>query len=190
MWWISLLTLYQLLVNNYYSRSIVAESIPGCCHLAWGKRLAWELLFCIWSNVIHFIIQCNTRKTASLEWWNELTMFWSSFLREIQYLFFWNWMNQMGFSTELQTCCEITAVRSVSVKYPITLWDTHTGLHPAPLHMSVIVYSEYNVASTFSPCGLDQSVAIMLIWAVSHWEKKKKMGVKLVCVHVVCDYMQ
>lgn len=71
-----------------------------------------------------------------------------------------------------------------SLQYGQCLWSillrcethTHTGLHPAPLHTSVIVYSEYNVASTFSPCGLDQSVAIMLIWAVSHWEKKKKDG--------------
>lgn len=51
MWWISLLTLYQLQVNNYYSGFIVGESIPGCCHLAKGKRLAWKLLFGIWSNV-------------------------------------------------------------------------------------------------------------------------------------------
>ena len=59
MWWISLLTLYQLQVNNYYSCFIVAGSIPGCRHLPRDRRLDWELLFCIWSDVIHFIISCN-----------------------------------------------------------------------------------------------------------------------------------
>ncbi len=74
----------------------------------------------------------------------------------------------------------------------LLLYETHTSWrpHPAPPHASFIVYSESSVAPTLGPCGLDQSVVIMLIWAVSHWEKKKR-GLNLcVCVHAcMCLYV-
>lgn len=93
---------------------------------------------------------------------------------KLKLFFFWNWMNQIINSRPVLK----------SLQYGQCLWsillhcETHTSLrlHPAPPHTSFIVYSEYSVAPTLSPCGLDQSAVIMLIWAVSHWEKKKKGG--------------
>lgn len=67
-WWIGLLTLCQLQVNNYYSCFVVMRSIPGYCHLAMYKRLGLRLLFCIWSNVTHLMIHGSNRKCDVSEW--------------------------------------------------------------------------------------------------------------------------
>ncbi len=97
----------------------------------------------------------------------------------------WNWMNQMSLVINsrpaFQSVLHSQCLWSRSI---LLLCETHTRLwlHPAPPRTSFIVYSESSVAPTHSPCGLDQSVVIMLIWAVSHWEKKK--GVKSVCACV------
>lgn len=195
MWWISLLTLYQLQVNNYYSCSIVAESIPGCRHLAWDKRLDCELLFCIWSDVIHFIISCNNRHFQVLRGVKKFRwVSWTSCEKLNDSLEF---VKSDQFPNQRQACFHISSA-TVSVWRPwVSLYIvTHTRLrpHPAPCRTSFIVYSEYSVAPTLSPCGLDQSAVIMLIWAVSHWEKKEGVKSLSVCVcacaHAcVCDYM-
>lgn len=179
MWWISLLTLYQLQVNNYYSCFIVTESIPGYCHLARDKRLGCELLFCIWSNVIHFMICCNNNNKCKVSGGvkDRADAFWDRrlFMGKIKHPFF---LDQMSLAINSRPVIKSMTMSILSHR------KTHTTLrpHPAPPRASFIVYSEPSVAPTLSPCGPDQSVVIMPIWAVSHWEKRE--GVKSVCLCV------
>jgi len=177
MWWISLLTLYPLQVNNYYSCFIVAESIPGYCHLPTDKRLGFKLLFCFWSNVTHFMIHSYDRKCEVL--WDAKVCSVTvknknSNMKQLSGKQF----GQSLYTTSAPFCVEIHACLRTHVVSCCT---------------SLSVSSESSVTPTLRPCGLDQSVVIMLIWAVSHWEKKE--GVKscvFVCVvglHLSeCDY--
>lgn len=141
MWWISLLTLYQLQVNNYYSCFIVAESIPGYCHLARDKRLGCELLFCIWSNVIHFIIRCYNRTF-------EVSGGVTDWIDAVEAL---HVKNQISFFLESdEPCNQQQGLWTMSI---LLRFETHTSSwpHPAPPHTSFIVYSEPQCCSNPQP---------------------------------------